>query len=151
MKSQNFYTFTEYMKENKLTISEEDYLEMIYRLCINNNLTRVNEIAQSINVKAPSVTNMLKRLVEKKLVIHVEYGIVKLTDEGKKIGALLLERHLIVEDFLKIINVNDNLLEETEKIEHTVSPTTILKIKQLVTFFDENENIKLLFNQFIND
>ena len=145
MKNDNFYTFGEYMKENKLTISEEDYLEMIFRLCLKGGYTRVSDLAESLNVKRPSVSNMLKRLLQKKLINHTEYGVIQLTNEGRKLGKVLLDRHQTVEQFLQLLNVNDNVLEETEKIEHTLSPNTINNIKQLVTFFQSDDNI---FNKY---
>lgn len=149
MDNKTFFTFGEYMKDNILTISEEDYLEMIYRLCLLEGYTRVNELAQRLNVKPPSVSKMIRRLVDKELIKHVEYGVIQLTAEGKKIGKVLLERHQIVEDFLKLLNINKNLLEETEKIEHTVSPITISKLKQLITFFNQHEEIVVKYNEWI--
>lgn len=141
MNQNNFYTFSEYMKENRLTISEEDYLEMIYRLSIHKDYTRVNELAIHLNVKPPSVSVMIKRLINKNLIDHSEYGIIKLNDEGKKIGQMLLDRHNTIEKFLTLLELNENHLEETEKIEHTLNPSTIIKIKHLVTFFYNNADI----------
>lgn len=60
MAKDSFYTFSEYMKENPLTVNEEDYIEMIYRLCQTTNHTRVNDLSNALNVKPPSVSNMLK-------------------------------------------------------------------------------------------
>ena len=151
MKIDSFYTFNEYMKENKLTISEEDYLEMIYRLCLDKKYTRVNKLAQAINVKPPSVSKMLKKLTKKNLIQHVEYGIIQLTAQGKKIGKSLLERHLIIENFLKLLGIKDNLLQETEKIEHTANTETVLKINLLLDFFDNNAEIKTKLQTWMND
>lgn len=148
----NFYTFTEYMKNRTLTASEEDYVEMIYRLCIKNNgYTRVNDLANALNVKPPSVSNMLKRLTVKSIIKHVDYGTIELTEEGTQIGTYLLKRHNIIERFLQILNPSTNLLEETEKIEHTLSKETILSLSKLVSFFnDHNETLQKL-NMYLNE
>ena len=137
----NLYTFSEYMKENHLTISEEDYLEMIYRLCYHKSYTRVTELALHLNVKPSSVSTMVKRLANKNLVKHSEYGIINLSDEGNRVGKILLDRHNSIEQFLQLLEINNNLIEETEKIEHTLNPNTIYKIKQLVAFFNHNSEI----------
>lgn len=150
MKIDNFYTFSEYMKDNELTIGEEDYLEMIYRLCLDNTYTRVSDLAQALNVKPPSVSNMIKRLANKKLIKHVEYGIIQLTKEGKKLGKYLLERHKIIEEFLILLNIKENILEETEKMEHTLSPETISHIKQLVAFFNNNSDVLTRYKNWLN-
>ncbi len=148
MKKDNFYTFSEYMKVNALTASEEDYLEMIYRLCQEKPYTRVNDLSHALNVKPPSVTNMLKRLSDKALIDHIEYGTIELTPEGKTIGKILLDRHNCVERFLKILNIKKNILEETEKIEHTLSQETLQALHKLVMFLEKNPTILEQFNTF---
>lgn len=150
MKS-NFHTFAKYLKGNILTISEEDYLEMIYRLCMEENNTRVNDLARALHVKPPSVSKMIKRLFQKNLIKHIDYGIIQLTSEGKMLGKELFERHESVEQFLRLLNIEDNILEETEKIEHTLSPKTINKIKLFVSFFTANDDILKEFKKWLDN
>jgi Mn-dependent DtxR family transcriptional regulator len=144
-----YYTFNEYIKENDLTPSEEDYIEMIYRLQLKNNCVKVAELAKSLNVKTPSASNMVKRLNDKGLLIHENYGNLNLNDKGFKVGKSLLLRHNSIEDFLKIIGVKDNLHEETEKIEHTISDETLKSIIHLVNFFNEKKEIHDIYNIYI--
>lgn len=151
MDNNNFYTFQKYIKENNLTISEEDYLEMIYRLSLIDGYTRVKELSSSINVKPPSVTSMLKKLTLKNLIIHKSYGIIELTNKGKELGKIFLDRHESIEQFLILINTKENILEETEKIEHTLSPDTIYNIKQLVSFFHNHIDILETYKDFQNN
>ena len=47
-KSEDYYTFNEYMKNNNLTPSEEDYIEMIYRLTMENDKVQVKDISTSL-------------------------------------------------------------------------------------------------------
>ena len=60
-KSEDYYTFNEYMKNNNLTPSEEDYIEMIYRLTMENDKVQVKDISTKLNIKPPSVTKMIKK------------------------------------------------------------------------------------------
>ena len=60
-----YFTFSEYMKNNKLTPSEEDYVEMIYRIYLKNGNVRVKDVASELNIKPASVTKMVKKLDEK--------------------------------------------------------------------------------------
>lgn len=146
----NYHTFGEYIKLHELTPSEEDYLEMIYRLQLTNNEVKVVALASSLNVSKPSVSKMVKRLQNKNLLIHENYGDIKLNEKGEKIGYSLLNRHNAVEEFLRIIGVSNNLHDETEKIEHTVSFETLNCIMSFVNFYKENDNILDMYNAYIS-
>ncbi|MGL5751360.1 MAG: metal-dependent transcriptional regulator [Paraclostridium sp.] len=80
-----YYTFNEYLKDNELTPSEEDYLEMIYRLHLGSKQVKVAQLAHSLNVKNPSASKMVKRLQSKNLLNHENYGNLILTDKGMNI------------------------------------------------------------------
>lgn len=134
-----YYTFNEYIKNNELTPSEEDYIEMIYRLYLGGSAIKVAELAVALNVKTPSASKMVKRLDDKKIIEHEKYGCIRLTKIGEEIGKRLLKRHNIVEQFLKMIGVKNKLHEETEKIEHTISEETLEKINLLVEFSLKNK------------
>lgn len=143
-----YYTFNEYIKDHELTPSEEDYVEMIYRLYLEDHDIKVAKLAKSLNVKTPSASNMVKRLQNKELLIHENYGKLKLTSRGEFIGKTLLLRHNAIEEFLRIIGVSSNLHEETEKIEHTISHETLNNIIKLVSFFNENSDILNKYNHY---
>ncbi|WMJ80414.1 iron dependent repressor, metal binding and dimerization domain protein [Clostridium sp. MB40-C1] len=154
MAKEEFYTFREYMnnERNNLSACEEDYIEMIYRICIQNKgYTRVNDLALALNVKPPSVSKMVKKLGTKELIRYKKYGTIELSEGGEQIGKMLLDRHNIIEGFLNILNISNNLLEETEKIEHTISPQTVKAIKRLVDFFEINPDILNKFSLFMKE
>lgn len=151
MEKNEFYTFREYTKNFKsnLTPCEEDYVEMIYRLSISNNgYTRVNDLAAALNVKPPSVTKMIKKLNNKDLIAYEKYGIIQLLDKGKITGKILLDRHNTIEKFMKMLDISEDTLEETEKIEHTISVETLVKIKELVDFFTENKEALEMYKRY---
>lgn len=140
MNREEYHTFSEYMKSNSLTPSEEDYIEMIYRISIKEKIIKLNDISKSLNIKPPSVTKMVKKLDQKNLLIYTKYGDIKLTEIGKIIGKKLLYRHNTVYKFLLIIGVEENIHEETEKIEHTISTETLNKINRLIDYFYDEED-----------
>lgn len=141
---EKFFTFSQYMKNdtNIISASAEDYIEMIYRLSQKNGFTRVNELAISLNVQPPSVTKMIKKLSSLNLIKYEKYGVIILEEEGKYIGKLLLKRHNTIEDFLKLLDINDKVLEETEKMEHTISNDVLSGICKLLDFFELNPPLK---------
>lgn len=136
-----YYTFNEYIKRSKLTPSEEDYIEMIYRLFLQEDHVKVSDISKHLNITPPSVTKMVKKLSEKELILYKKYDYVVLSDMGKIIGQQLLNRHDIVNKFLNLLGVKDKIHEETEKIEHTISIETLIKIEEHIEFFNYNKDI----------
>ncbi|GLC31494.1 transcriptional regulator MntR [Clostridium omnivorum] len=150
MGSEDFFTFREYMKKeyDLLTASMEDYLEMIYRLSRDSGFTRIHELATSLNVQPPSATKMVQKLAELKLVNYEKYGIIILTEQGKLMGSTLLERHNTIESFLKLIGISQGVLEETEKIEHTISPETLEYLKDFIEFIKQNPQFISSFDNY---
>jgi len=145
-----FFTFREYMRKDQelLTPSAEDYMEMIYRLSLKNGFTRVNDLASALNVQPPSVTKMIQKLAELNLIKYEKYGVIMLQPYGMKVGKALLERHNLIEKFLKVLNINEGLLEETEKIEHTINENILNGIKDLVNFFTDYPEVLVKFNEY---
>lgn len=138
---QHFYTFREYMSriDKRLTASMEDYLEMIYRLSKTKGYTRMHELAAALNVQPSAATRMVQKLAALKLINYQKYGILELDESGKQLGASLLLRHNLIEKFLRALGVeNSNILEETEKIEHTISKETLGCISVFLDFIEIN-------------
>lgn len=131
-----------------LTNSMEDYLEMIYRSSQKEGYTRINTLAEALNVSAPSATKMVQKMTKLGLLKYEKYGIIQLTEDGERIGKFLLNRHRIIENFLKIIGVEENLLINTELIEHNVTTGALSKIQMLNDFFCSNPDILEKFNEY---
>ncbi len=152
MNSNEFHTVRGYQllyQEDKLlTSAMEDYLEMICRGVQNEGYIRINTLAESLNVKPSSATKMVQKLTELGLVDYKKYGIIFLTETGTKIGKFLLERHTIVENFLKIVGIKENLLTETELIEHNISPKTLMCIEEFIQFIDHHPEVLKLYEVF---
>ena len=143
-----YFTFSEYMKNNKLTPSEEDYVEMIYRIYLKNQNVQVKDVAVELNIKPASVTKMIKKLDEKGIIEYRKYDYIKLTKTGYKLGETLLKRHNTIYKFLEILGLKNSIHEETEKIEHTINYDTLEKINTLIDFFSSNEEVYSLLRNF---
>ena len=143
MSDREFYTFSEYMRKEQGTLSPsaQDYMEMIYRLSQNLGFTRVNDLAQALNVQPSSVTKMVQKLSEMNLVRYEKYGVIMLKEDGIKLGKALLYRHNLIEDFLRLLSITEGILSETEKMEHTINEDILSGITDLVDFFNEYPEI----------
>lgn len=131
------------------TPSMEDYLEKIYQLIQEKGYARTTDIADALQVNRSSVTKMIQKLDKNQYLIYEKYRGLMLTEKGNKIGKMLVDRHKILEEFLRIIGVKDEerIYNEVEGIEHHLSPSTILAIGALIKFFEENP---LLFEDLID-
>ncbi len=152
MSNKEFHTFRGYemIKKNKdhLTPSMEDYLEMIYRNCQEEGYVRINQLAEQLNVKAPSASKTVSKLAAMGYLDYKKYGIIQLTLKGEMMGAFLLDRHETVETFLRHIGVLDTVLLETELIEHHLSIDTVKNIKILNDFLASSPEVLEKLRQF---
>jgi DtxR family Mn-dependent transcriptional regulator len=149
---EKFHTVRGYqlLEQNKrlLTSAMEDYLEMIYRNSLIEGYVRINTLSELLNVQAPSATKMVQKLTALGLLDYKRYGIIFLTANGKEIGKFLLERHSIIEVFLKHLGVGESILLETELIEHNITASTLHKIDLLNKFFETYPDYHRKFEQF---
>ncbi len=114
----------------------EDYIEQIYLLIVNKGYARVSDIAEALEVHPSSVTKMVQKLDRDKYLIYEKYRGLILTPKGKKIGKRLVERHDLLEEFLRIIGVQEKYIyDDVEGIEHHLSWDSITCIESLVEYF----------------
>jgi len=109
------------------TFTEENYLKAIYHLSIQTESVSTNQIAASLNTKAASVTDMLKKLAEKELINYTKYQGVTLTPAGEKIALSIIRKHRLWEYFLveKLNFKWDEVHDVAEELEHISSKELI--------------------------
>jgi Mn-dependent DtxR family transcriptional regulator len=132
------------IKEKRLTSPKmEDYLEVIYELLKEKGYVKSKDISRILNVKASTVTIMLKALAEKKLINYEKYGGITLTEEGIKKAEEISRKHKIIIDFLLLLGVDEKQANlEAEGIEHIISDETLRKIEKLYNLIKEDEEIE---------
>jgi DtxR family Mn-dependent transcriptional regulator len=119
------------------TLSEENYLKAIYHLESDSKKgISTNAIAKSLETKASSVTDMIKKLSEKEVVLYVKYQGVTLTEFGKKNAANIVRKHRLWEVFLvEKLNFSwDEVHDVAEQLEHIKSPKLINQLDALLGF-----------------
>ena len=106
-----------------ITPAMEDYLKTIYRLAESGQPATTQAIAERLNVAAPSVTGMVKRLAELRLVDHERYRGVVLTAAGEKAALEIVRHHRLLELYLaEALGYSwDEVHDEAERLEHTIS------------------------------
>lgn len=114
-----------------MTLSEENYLKAIYHLTtVTEAGVSTNAIAETMDTKASSVTDMLKKLAEKDLVNYIKYQGVSLTDKGNLTAKMIVRKHRLWEVFLveKLNFAWDEVHDIAEQLEHIKSEQLINKL-----------------------
>lgn len=120
-----------------MTFSEENYLKTIYHLSKElDKEVSTNAIAQELQTKASSVTDMLKRLAEKNWVIYKKYQGVSLSEEGKNHALKIVRKHRLWEVFLvEKLNFSwDEIHEIAEQLEHIQSDKLVDELDAFLNF-----------------
>ena len=113
------------------SFTEENYLKAIYHLITgNSSVVSTNQIAEMTNTKAASVTDMLKKLADKKLINYIKYQGVTLTETGKKAAVNIVRKHRLWEVFLveKLGFKWDEVHDIAEELEHINSESLINRL-----------------------
>ena len=116
------------------SISKEDYLRAIYHLMEEHQDVRSVEVADYLNIKKPSVSEMLKNLDRDGFIQYKKYSKIKLTKKGFNEAKNLTARHRIIEAFLKDKLKLDpqKIHNEAHKLEHSFSDEAIEKLRKLL-------------------
>ncbi|MEQ5790844.1 metal-dependent transcriptional regulator [Muricauda sp. NFXS6] len=120
-----------------MTRSEENYLKTIFHLGGGDSKSiTTNAIAEQMETKPSSVTDMAKKLSEKGLVDYVRYQGISLTDAGVKTALSIIRKHRLWEVFLveKLDFTWDEVHEVAEQLEHIKSEKLVDKIDELLNF-----------------
>lgn len=109
------------------TIAEENYIKSVYHLQQKSERVSTNLLADALRTQPASVTDMMKKLLGKKLVHYKPYRGVKLSGNGKKVALQIIRKHRLWEYFL--VNTLgfgwDEVHEVAEQLEHVNSKKLI--------------------------
>lgn len=103
----------------------------------------VKSIAERLSNRMPSVTEVMRKLAEKKLINYDVRKNISLTDEGKRIAKELDKRHSVLADFFaKILGCPASKAQSMAcKVEHVVDADFCDRLAGFASFFrDKEEN-----------
>ncbi|MBV6452837.1 MAG: Iron-dependent repressor IdeR [Bacteroidia bacterium] len=112
------------MSQKGLSLTEQNYIKVIYELSVNNNSNILtSDIANAVNIRSASATDMLGKLADKKLVEYEKYYGARLTEKGKSAALNIVRKHRLWEVFLteKLGFGWDEVHEMAEELEHATS------------------------------
>ena len=120
-----------------ITLAEENYLKAILVISLNTNeKASTNAIADEISTSAASVSDMLKKLQEKKLIRYEKYKGVELSSKGKNLATSIIRKHRLWETFL--VNKLDfswgEVHDVAEQLEHIKSTELVNRLDSFLGF-----------------
>lgn len=120
----------------KLSASQEDYLEAIFNLSNAGKVVRGKDVANSLSVSKSSVTAAIHTLAEKKLIHYKPYGYITLTDTGLQAAALIAKKHDVIESFfVEVLGVDAEMAKEAAcRVEHSLGKTIVNRLLEFVEF-----------------
>ncbi|HMT28210.1 MAG TPA: metal-dependent transcriptional regulator [Bacteroidia bacterium] len=120
----------------KNSFTEENYLKAIFKLSERAELVTTTDIANTLNIRSATVTDMLKKLAEKKLIRYERYKGLHLTEKGRTIGIKIIRKHRLWELFLveKMKFKWDEVHEIAEQLEHIQSDELINRLDEMLGF-----------------
>lgn len=120
-----------------LSLAEENYLKAIYHLSSSGQKqVNTNAIAERLETKPASVSDMIRKLSVKKVITYVKYQGVNITDNGKKKALLIIRKHRLWEVFL-VDKLNfhwDEVHEVAEQLEHVHSSLLISRLDDFLDY-----------------
>ncbi|RCW93455.1 DtxR family iron (metal) dependent repressor [Winogradskyella arenosi] len=120
-----------------ITLTEENYIKTIYHLSTNGEKTvNTNAIAEVMQTKASSVTDMIKKLSEKNYADYKKYQGVTLTEDGRRVAVNIIRKHRLWEVFLvEKLNFSwDEVHEVAEHLEHIKSDKLVDELDAFLEF-----------------
>ncbi len=120
----------------KFSVSEENYIKNIYHLQQQSDLVNTNSLANELQTKAASVTDMLKKLQMKKLLDYEKYKGFRLSTKGNKVAINIVRRHRLWEYFLvtKLGFEWDKVHAIAEDLEHVSNQDLIQKLDSFLNY-----------------
>ena len=120
----------------KYTSIQENYLKAIYHLQKNTSMVSTNDLANALETKPASVTDMLRKLSELGLVSYEKYKGFCLSAEGEQVAIQIIRKHRLWEYFLveKLQFGWDEVHEIAEELEHIESTTLIDRLDNFLGF-----------------
>ncbi|MBU1681574.1 MAG: metal-dependent transcriptional regulator [Candidatus Micrarchaeota archaeon] len=119
----------------------ENYLRALYEIIEKKGSARPKDLVRNLNVSAPSVTEMLQKLAELKLINYQKRKEISLTEKGRKKAIALKARYQIFLKLFKMAGVSSaTAYADSCRIENQLSAETVSK---LVEFMERLEKTML--------
>ena len=132
-----------------ITKGLEDYIEIIYNKISNGEDVKAVDIAHTLKVSRPSVSEALIRLADKDLIIYEGRKGIKITPLGKIEAQKVIKKHEILSEFFcEILGIDEKTSGENAcKIEHVISEDLFDRIMAFQEFCNKDRDFIYKFKK----
>lgn len=140
------------MSDKEFSSRAEDYLRVIYEIVGRKGFARIKDIAKELEVKPPTVVEMMKKLATRRFVAYEKYGGVTLTSRGREVAKLIERRHETFRKFLEILLVPEDIaLKDAHILEHALDTETVMQFSRFVDFITRYSERPMFINRLLTE
>ena len=129
-----------------LSSSLEKYLVCLYKHLEQHNEFKISDLAKEMNQPLQKTIQALQRMHYQKQVIYSTYQPLRMTEQGKKMAEYLIARDALIDEFLKLLHIEEHAEAEKEGMAQYLSHDSLTKIERFVLFNRQYPEIKERFD-----
>ncbi|MEZ5059122.1 MAG: metal-dependent transcriptional regulator [Saprospiraceae bacterium] len=116
--------------------TKENYLKALFSLSKKTQEISLTDLSKELEVSIPTANNMVKKLKEHKWVNYQKYKPLSLTDEGRRMAAIIVRKHRLTEMFLsRLMGFGwEEVHDIAEQMEHIKSEKLFERMDELLGF-----------------
>ncbi len=106
------------------SVSTENFIKAIYQLSLHSSeRVKTSELSNKLNISNAAISDMARKLFDRKLINYEKYNGIILTKEGEKVALNVLRKHRLWETFLhNVLKLSKHEIhQEAEVLEHVTS------------------------------
>lgn len=120
-----------------LSSSLEEYLIVIYKMAMEGEELKSNEISKALGVPLKKTIQALQRMHYQKYVGYLPYQPLTITEKGKEMAKFLISRNQLIEEFLGMLEISENFVTEKETMQQYLSHEMLEAIEKFVLFMHQ--------------
>ena len=117
-----------------LSSSLEKYLVCIYKHLEEQNELKISELAKEMNQPLQKTIQALQRMHYQKQIVYSTYQPLRITEQGKKMAQYLIARDALIDEFLRLLHIEENAIAEKEAMAQYLSYDSLTKIERFILF-----------------
>ncbi len=134
----------------EMSSNQEDYLESIYKIIHQKEAVRVKDIAEDLGVRNPSVTSALQTLSREGLINYEPYGVITLTETGRRRAFMIYQKHCVIQDFFEhVLGIDsDEAARQACLMEHGMNDHIFKRVIQLMRLLFDTDHSGMPWQEF---
>ncbi len=132
-----------------LSPSLENYLIVIYEATKRGEEVTCADVAKYVNIPLKKVIPSIQRIHYQKYICYTAYQPIKMTEKGEQLAEFLLSRETLLDEFIKILQLTENIEEEKETMGQYFTIETLERMEKFVLFVNQHPEILNRYKSFL--